>query len=274
MMLESGVKYAALCLCLLAAVWAAPADAGVKKGTDVMETAGETVIIGSETQKVVETWLAEERELMARIDSVKARLKQTAWQQEKTLVYRETLEAKLASLKERAAEMETVELELLPVLDQSIRHLRTFVETDLPAGRKDRLKKIMQAEQVLDDYDMSLLAKARAVFEAVSQEVDLGYTVDVQEDEIVVDAVPRRVKLLRVGRVGLYALTMDSGKAYVWDTGAGSFVDAGNSIRDIREAMEMVEGQRMIGLSRLPLDRPIDRPLAAGPDGGGRVEGN
>ena len=102
--------------------------------------------------------------------------------------------------------MAEVEMALLPVLDETVDRLGKQVEKDIPMDIDVRKKIVMQTRRILNDYDATLLNKTRAVLEAVSREVDLGYTVQVKEDEILVEEQPIQVKLLRVGRVGLYAL--------------------------------------------------------------------
>lgn len=248
-------------LMLVSLIWTsiclASTSGFAQTATQVKRTAEKTVGTDIETQEAVEAWLAEERRLLAEIDAVNTRLKRTAWQRQKTARYRDTLEKKVAELNQRAAEMERISQELLWVLDQTLDRLDAHVNADLPYDQTDRRKRLRQIRRTLDDYDLGLMQKTQAVFDAVAREVDMGHGVDVRDIEITVAGQLKQVKLLRVGRVGLYALTMDTQSAYVWDGQQREWAALAGSARAIEEAIEMAEGTRIVGLSRLPVGQPV-----------------
>jgi seryl-tRNA synthetase len=210
-----------------------------------------------QTKKAVEAWLLEEDRLQTKIDTLRRRLEHTDWQLQKTANYRATLERKVATLNQRAAAMETISQELLWVLDQTLQRLEAYVQADLPFDQTERRKRLGRARRFLNDYDQDLLPKARAVFDAVAQEVDLGHGVAVTNAEITVAGQLKQVKLLRVGRIGLYALTLDTQNAYVWNGKQGQWLARDRDVRAVAEAIEMVEGKRIIDLSRLPVGLPV-----------------
>lgn len=232
--------------------------AGVKK------TAEQTVATDVKTQKAVDAWAVEEKKLLDRIDQKERRLKRILWEQEKTSKYLKTLENKVGELREKAAEMEKINAKLLPILDQGVETLTTFVKEDVPFDKRQRLNRIHETAHTLDDYDVDLLAKTQALFDAVSSEVDFGYSVDVRETEIEIKGRSTRVKLLKVGRVGLYALSMDGEKAYAWTPLQNTFVPVQGSVRDIDEAVQIVERIRIIELTKLPMGRPVAGHLSGG----------
>ena len=243
---------------------ATPADAtetGELSGVRVRTTAEETVSTDAETQQTFETWAEEKAALMQQIDDITVRLKRIQWKQEKTDTYRASLEEKIIDLNRRAQEMAEVETALMPVLDDTVERLQKRMENEIPMDLERRSHIVTQTRNILDDYDATLLDKTRAVLEAVSREVDVGYTVQVKEDEIVVNGQPRQVKLLRVGRVGLFALTMDAERAFSWNQSASRFEPLPpDNVREITEAIEMAEGVRIIALSRLPIVIPERQP--------------
>lgn len=242
--------------------------AGVAGGAEairVKEDAEQTVGVETETQVIHENWTEEKQALMEEMDEIRARLQRIEWQRQKTETYKATLEKKIRDLKLRASEMETVALELLPVLEDTLEKLSVFIDGDIPFETAERKKRLHQAETVLDDYDMGLLPKTHAVFDALSREVDIGYTVAVREGEIVVDGQARQVKLLRVGRIGLYALTLDTGSAFVWDAGTRRFEALEKSdVHDVLKAVQMAEGTRIIELVRLPVAPGVSERVSGG----------
>ena len=254
-------KWVVPACCMLMSLIIAAVAWAQENAVEVKQTSEKTVETQIQTQDAAEAWLEEQGRLLDEIEAVEEELEHIRWQREKTAKYQETLERKVADLNGRAAEMETIGQELLVVLDRTLAKLEDHVESDMPFDREEREKHARLVRKVLDDYDQGLLQKTRVLFDAVAREVDIGHGVDVRDDEIVVEERLKedrlkQVKLLRVGRVGLYALTMDARSAYLWDGDTGKWVAVAESARQIEQAVEMAEGTRIIELSRLPVGRP------------------
>jgi len=250
-------------LCLLGAGHGRSLAAEVSPST-VKQTSERTVAIDVKTQKAVNAWAAEEKQLLEKIDQAERALKRIAWEQNKTSEYLTTLEDKMTQLREKAEEMKKINAELLPILDQGLERLIQCVQGDFPFDRANRLKRMQDAAHTLNDYDVDLLTKTRTLFDAVAREVDLGYSVDIRETEVDIEGRSTRVKLLKVGRVGLYALGMDAEKAYLWDARQNRYLPVEKRVRDIDEAVQIVERIRIIELTRLPMGRPVKGPGTGG----------
>jgi hypothetical protein len=254
---------------MLALVGLIPWTAAAETATQVKLTAERAVAVDAATQQAVEAWEAEKQQLLANIDRTRTRLQNVDWQQRKATDYSATLNRKIEALKLRAAEMEKINVELLPLLNRMLDRLQSFVAADLPWQQTERRRNLAHTRQLLNDYDTGLLPKTRAVLETLAREADLGHTVAVREAEISVDGQPRQVRLLQVGRLGLYALTMDGRQAYAWNGDLRSFRALDEGRRDIGDAMQMAEGTRILALSRLPVGQPGTKTTA----GGSRVNG-
>jgi hypothetical protein len=253
-----------LVILLIMAAWLAVTPTAARADTPsaarVKNTAEKTVDIDVETQHLMEEWALEELEMLDRIEDLSARLKHTRWKVKKNTTFIRTLEEKIAALHQQATQIQEVESQLLPVLDTTLDRLNTFVLSDFPSALDRRRETIAQTRRMLNDYDTGLLAKTREVFDTMSREVDLGYSVEVEEQKIETDEGIRQVKLLRVGRIGLFAVTLDGRTGFAWDRSLDRFIPLEKSARDLMEAVEMAEGIRLISLSRLPLDLPLAQP--------------
>ena len=241
--------------------------AGKDSPLAVKETSEQTVATDVETQKSVDQWAVEEEQLLKKIDQNERERKRIAWERKKTGEYLSTLEKKLVELKEMVSEMEKINAELLPMLDWGLERLTAFVQNDIPFDKAARLKRIENAALTLKDYDMNLLAKTRALFDAVALERDFGYSVDIKKTEIEIEGRPVRVNLLKVGRVRLCALTMDCEKGYVWNSPEGGYSSVKGSVRAIDEAVQIAERIRIVELTKLPMGRP---EKVSGAGGGGK----
>ena len=71
----------------------------------------------------------------------------------------------------------------------------------------------------MERADVSLAEKYRRVLEAYQVETEYGRTIEAYQDEIVLEDATRTVNFLRIGRVGLYYLTLDGKEAGVWEQG-------------------------------------------------------
>ncbi len=222
------------------------------------------VEVGVVSQATHESWVEEEHRLLEEIEDLENLLEHIQWQRKKLVVYKSDLQGKIADLQKKAAAMEAVNMKLLPVLEANLTKLQTMVAADIPANMTERRKALNHAAVVLNDYDMGLLDKTRAVLDAVAREVDFGHQVNVLEDEIELDGQRRRVKILQVGRIGVYAMTPDSEKAWQWDMSASIWQPIENDAAAIRDAIEMAEGIRLVGLSRLPLTQPETETMQGG----------
>lgn len=243
-----------LSLCLGLIINSQPAFAA--NATAVKKLSEKAVQVGIASQQTHEAWVDEEHRLLEEIEALENQLDHIQWQRKKLAVYKSDLEEKIAGLEKKAEAMQAVNMKLLPILEKNLEHLHTVVDTDIPSNMTQRQKSLHQAAMVLNDYDMGLLDKTRAVLDAAAREVDLGHQVNVFEDEIEVEGELRRVQMLQVGRIGLYAMTLDSEKAYQWDNATSTWLTIEDETTSINEAIEMAEGIRLVGLSRLPVAQP------------------
>ncbi len=245
-----------VCLGLCAGLVCMGKQVFAANGSEVQQLSEKAVEVGVESQEIHELWVEEEHRLLEEIEDLEQLLDHIQWQRKKLGVYKSDLEEKIAGLQKKAEAMEAVNMKLLPILEANLAQLQTVVEADIPSNMTERRKSMLQAKAVLTDYDMGLLDKTRAVLDAAAREVDLGHRVNVLEDEIEVSGESRRVKMLQVGRVGLYAMTLDSKKAYQWDSASTQWKAIETDITSIHEAIEMAEGIRLVGLSKLPMAQP------------------
>ncbi|WP_028581546.1 DUF3450 domain-containing protein [Desulfogranum japonicum] len=241
-----------LCMAILVVAQASWATSA----TEVKKVSEKAVEVGIASQHIHESWIEEEHRLLGEIEDLENLLDHIQWQRKKLEIYKGDLEHKIIALKEKTKAMEAVNLKLLPILEKNLAKLQESLDVDLPCNMTERRKSIHHASLVLNDYDMGLLDKARAVLDAVAREVDLGHRVQVFENEIEIGGQGRRVKILQVGRVGLYAMTLDSEMAYHWQGSSSGWQIMENDTSSIRDAIEMAEGIRLVGLSKLPVTRP------------------
>jgi hypothetical protein len=89
---------------------------------------------------------------------------------------------------------------------------------------------VARLRALLDDGGITVAEKFRKVFEAYQVENEYGRTIEAYRDTVTIEGQAREVDLLRIGRIGLYYLTPDGGRAAAWDPIAGGWVALGGPL--------------------------------------------
>ncbi len=188
------------------ALAAEPREA-VKTLTEAIETEQELLSDG-------EKW---EREQVVLAQEIKQAKLESEWYN----LHIKTLERYVATAKENVANLLTTQEEVLRLeaaleanLVLAVELLKTFLKNDLPFLQKERADRLAFIEKSLNDYTLGLEEKLRRVFEALQVESDYAKQFEITEESIETSDGKHTVKLLRIGRVGLFALAPDKTKAW------------------------------------------------------------
>ncbi|MCK5680489.1 DUF3450 domain-containing protein, partial [bacterium] len=151
-------------------------------------------------------------------------------------------------------EMAEIGIRLEPFLDEVVGLIETFQAADLPFSVVERERRFNDLRQVLNSYDADLAEKLRRVMEVLKIEAGFGRGFEVSEEVLNKDTGETAVRVLRLGRIGLYYLTLDGAKAgwfnrelKVWEELSGGYSEA------IKEALRMALKQRAFDLVCLPV---------------------
>ena len=128
-------------------------------------------------------------------------------------------QGEIDSIAEQLINMETTQREIVPLMLKMVEVISQFVALDIPFLPEERQFRIAELETIMERADVSLAEKYRRVLEAYQVETEYGRTIEAYQDELELDERTRTVNFLRVGRVGLYYLTLDGEQAGVWDEG-------------------------------------------------------
>ncbi len=159
------------------------------------------------------------------------------WEQEKAALSQEIKQAKLESewynlhiktleryvkvAKENVAtllktqeELQRLEAALEANLVIAVQQLELFVQKDLPFLPQERESRLAFLRASLDDYTLGLEEKLRRVFEALQVEADYARGFEITDETVETTDGKHAVKLVRIGRVGLFALAPDGTKGW------------------------------------------------------------
>ena len=207
---------------------------------------------GSEKQR--QAWLAEKSRLTDETHALELEARLLRARVEKLESYRLQRQKEIARFEAGLAEMRRIDLELEPELDALVGRLERFIATDLPFDRQERQQRLVGLRRELDRYDSRLAEKLRRVFEALKIEAGYGRGFEVGEENLKLDGTETTVQVLRLGRIGLYYLTLDGRQAGWYDRRKRAWEPLAVAYRPaIREALRMALKQRAFDLVRLPV---------------------
>jgi hypothetical protein len=147
--------------------------------------------------------------------------------------------------------------EVMPLIQDMIDSLRTFVEGDLPFRRVERLERIEALQDLMDQPDVAPSERYRLVLERYQTEVDYGQKIDVYDGTENIDGTDMQVIYLSVGRIAFMFQTPDSSRSFVWNNDDRAWQELDSEFNSrIRKAIQMGQKAVQADLVRIPVFAP------------------
>ncbi len=224
--------------------------------TAVKEVVTGTVDIQQDTQEKKDRWSKEKARLEARYQSAKAHseaLKEQRAQLNKRI---ETTREKVQGLTRRLDESTRLEQGLQQIIEALLLRLETGTDNGLPFLPDERAKRLHFLKEIIAQEDISSSAKLRHLLEALQIESEYGDTVEVYQQQIVVEEQQIFADIFRLGRLSIFWRTPDGKRVGEYDRVTKQWVALPNvHKREILKAIEMANKRRPIELLELPIGR-------------------
>ena len=163
----------------------------------------------------------------------------------------------LRSVDAQLNEVQHTQQSIFPLMTRMVAALEQFVALDLPFLMQERNDRSKALGEVLDDAEVILPEKYRRVMEAYQIELDYGRTIDTHQDTIVLDGKELTVNIFRLGRLGLYCLTLDNQQAGMYDRNAREWVGISNAyVKSLEYGIRMARKQVPPDLIEIPIPVP------------------
>ncbi len=227
---------------------AAPLDAAIQ--TDI-----ETQAVGAGSQKQVEklddathAMVNEYRHGITELESLRGYHEQV--QKEVQSQDKERL-----SLDKQLAEIEVTQRHILPLMLRMLDVLHEYVLLDAPFLQQERSKRIAELRSMMDRSDVDLAEKYRRLMEAYQVETDYGRTIEAYRENL--KGKDQTVDFLRLGRLGLYYLTLDRREAGYWDKESKAWTALPLEYRNaVEQGLRIARKQAAPDLLKLPVPSP------------------
>ncbi|HFD79087.1 MAG TPA: DUF3450 domain-containing protein [Gammaproteobacteria bacterium] len=159
-----------------------------------------------------------------------------------------------ADIEQQMSDIELTQREIVPLMLRMIDRLDRFVKEDIPFLQAERQQRVARLRELMDRADVAVAEKYRRLLEAYRIELDYSRTLEAYQDEIGNDGRRRTVDMLRVGRVGLYYLSLDGREAAWWDADERRWKPMDSAgLRSTRRALRIARQQAAPELLELPL---------------------
>jgi hypothetical protein len=163
-------------------------------------------------------------------------------------------EEELASLQDQVDRVELVGRAVTPLMAKMIASLETFVQLDVPFLSEERDLRMTDLKELMARSDVTNSEKYRRLMEAYQIENEYGRTIEAYRATIDTTGEERTVDFLRIGRIALVYLTLDSQEAGAWDQENKEWVALGsNYINGIKQGLRVARKQAAPELIRVPL---------------------
>ena len=154
----------------------------------------------------------------------------------------------------------SMDRELIPLMERMHTALGTLIEQDMPFLADERQTRHERLRTILDNPELPLATKYRSLFEAYQIELDYGRTLETYSDTLEVDGKSLMVTILRVGRIGLYAMSADRNIIYEWDNRSRQWQLTEGLRHNLEKAVRMAKKQVAPDLLVLSVQAPEDAP--------------
>ena len=138
-------------------------------------------------------------------------------------------------------------IKMVDALDQ-------FVQLDLPFNTETRTERVANLKSLLNSAEVTLAEKYRLILDAYSIERDYGNFVAVDTGKLNIDGKEILVDFFRLGRVSLYAQSLDQKSAWMYNAETKGWEKLDDSyLRDITKGIRIARKQGAPDLFALPI---------------------
>ncbi len=160
-------------------------------------------------------------------------------------------------LTQQMLDIEITQRNITPLMLRMLDVLEKFVALDAPFLEKERQLRVTHLKKLMDSSDIALGEKFRRILEAYLVETEYGRTIEAYSGTLKQGDKNVTVDFLRLGRLGLYYLSLDENEAGLWNKKENRWQVLDDSYRSaIRQGLRIAKKQAAPDLLQLPLPAP------------------
>jgi Protein of unknown function (DUF3450) len=219
-----------------------------------LNEANNLIINGRQSQQKVDVTIAETTKLKQEYKRLSKALEQVNINlRHQTQIHQAQLK-KLQSIDEQFSKLSLTENSIIPQLFEMLTWLEQHINSDLPFHLQQRLESITQLKEKLSDPLLPLEEQYRSVLDIYQLESEYGYSIDSYQGEINIKGQHLQAQILRIGRIGMYFLSLDEQFGGLWNKHDQQWeVLEQSKLSDVRQAILIAKKQTPPRLINLPV---------------------
>lgn len=193
-------------------------------------------------------YLQEYRSLISKLNTLKAYDKQLDGEIK-------SQEKEIKSFQEQIQSIEETKQAIFPLQENMVKAFGEFISMDTPFLASERKKRADDLKNLLEQSDVSLSEKYRRIMEAYKVEYDYSNNIEAYQDNLNINGKNIKVDFLRIGRVGLYYLSLDGLQGGYYDSNSKSFEPLDTKyIKNVKQALKIAKKHSAPNVLILPIN--------------------
>ncbi|MDY6832683.1 MAG: DUF3450 domain-containing protein [Thermodesulfobacteriota bacterium] len=247
-----------LFLCCL--FWGGSLPAAGDTGRQIEAPVRQSITTLKQTQQQEEQWLQEKEKRVARFEQLQQR---QAEMQNRVAHLRQQIEAtrtRVAAKEKQLTDIEQIAGRINPFLEELVTALKVRIADDPPFLTAERRQRVVRLEGLMTDPDVAVSEKYRKVMEALQVEAEYGFTIETYQETIILDGQSLLADIFRLGRLGLFCLSLDGRQGGFYNPAAGAWQPLAAGYKQaLHTAIDIAAKRRPVELLTLPLGRLVVR---------------
>lgn len=168
-------------------------------------------------------------------------------------------ESEKADMQGQLDNFSVVEQGIVPLMQNMIQDLETFIRLDVPFNLKERQDRVARLRNNLNQAEITISEKYRQIMEAYTIEVNFGRDIEAYTGKLDASGSgeSREVDFFRVGRILLAYQTKDKTETGFWNKTSGQWEALPDEYRNfITEGLRIARKQAPPNLLMLPVPGP------------------
>jgi maltodextrin utilization protein YvdJ len=242
---------------LLAAASTLASTASAATLSDIYQVADQLNQQARQSQARIDALTEQTRELL---NDYKTVLKEIEGLQ----VYNRQLERQISSQEREMAQLTrsiddvtVIERQITPLMMRMIDGLDQFVSLDLPFLIGERDERVERLREMMDRADVTVSEKFSQILQAYQIENEYGRTMEAYDDTVTIAGTPRKVDVLKVGRIALVYQSPDGDETGFFNPNTREWERLGDAYTTpIRNGIRMARQQLSVDMLTLPIMGP------------------
>ncbi|BDM65014.1 DUF3450 domain-containing protein [Shewanella sp. NFH-SH190041] len=163
-------------------------------------------------------------------------------------------EATMQSIQDDINGVDRLRQGVVPLMFKMVDALEQFVALDLPFNTETRQERVQNLKNLLNTAEVTLAEKYRLILDAYSIEREYGNFLSIETGKLNVDGKEILVDFLGLGRVAVYAQSLDQKSAWMYNKQTKSWEKLDDTyLRELTKGIRMARKQGAPDLFSLPI---------------------